>query len=175
MHAILGVHDDFLRKDGHHGHQIQASVQPSKMNMSTTPKKLRKRLTQTSHQYTEPSMEIFSVSNFVISLIFLIIVSCLRSCKICSNSWIMIATPGADSGLGSNSNPNHGPSSIAFADTNSLQFHKGLNKIIEIGNSGMFRPEMLEPMGLPKNMRVYGWYEDKLPCSRTDHNLDLNR
>lgn len=36
-------------------------------------------------------------------------------------------------------------------------FHPGLNKWVEIGNSGMFRPEMLEPMGLPKNMRVYGW------------------
>jgi phenylalanyl-tRNA synthetase alpha chain len=38
-----------------------------------------------------------------------------------------------------------------------FSFHKGLNKLVEIGNSGMFRPEMLEPMGLPKDMRVYGW------------------
>ncbi|KAJ0121366.1 phenylalanyl-trna synthetase alpha chain [Diaporthe amygdali] len=38
-----------------------------------------------------------------------------------------------------------------------FSFHKGLNKIVEIGNSGMFRPEMLEPMGLPKDMRVYGF------------------
>ena len=36
-------------------------------------------------------------------------------------------------------------------------FHEGLDKWVEIGNSGMFRPEMLEPMGLPKEMRVYGW------------------
>ncbi|KAL8992144.1 MAG: hypothetical protein Q9169_007334 [Polycauliona sp. 2 TL-2023] len=36
-------------------------------------------------------------------------------------------------------------------------YHKGLKKWVEIGNSGMFRPEMLEPMGLPKDMRVYGW------------------
>ncbi|KAL9616965.1 MAG: hypothetical protein Q9160_008235 [Pyrenula sp. 1 TL-2023] len=36
-------------------------------------------------------------------------------------------------------------------------WHEGLNKWMEIGNSGMFRPEMLEPMGLPKDMRVYGW------------------
>ncbi|PWY91156.1 phenylalanyl-tRNA synthetase beta chain cytoplasmic [Aspergillus heteromorphus CBS 117.55] len=36
-------------------------------------------------------------------------------------------------------------------------YHAGLGKWVEIGNSGMFRPEMLEPMGLPKNMRVYGW------------------
>ncbi|KAF8251066.1 hypothetical protein K440DRAFT_596168 [Wilcoxina mikolae CBS 423.85] len=36
-------------------------------------------------------------------------------------------------------------------------FHAGLNKWVEIGNSGMFRPEMLESMGLPKDLRVYGW------------------
>ena len=30
-------------------------------------------------------------------------------------------------------------------------FHPGLNKWVEIGNSGMFRPEMLLPMGLPGN------------------------
>lgn len=36
-------------------------------------------------------------------------------------------------------------------------YHEGLGKWVEIGNSGMFRPEMLEPMGLPKEMRVYGW------------------
>lgn len=35
--------------------------------------------------------------------------------------------------------------------------HPGLNKLVEIGNSGMFRPEMLEAMGLPKDMRVFGW------------------
>ncbi|KAF4122446.1 phenylalanyl-tRNA synthetase alpha chain [Geosmithia morbida] len=38
-----------------------------------------------------------------------------------------------------------------------FSYHKGLNKLVEIGNSGMFRPEMLEPMGLPKDMRVFGW------------------
>lgn len=36
-------------------------------------------------------------------------------------------------------------------------WHAGLAKWVEIGNSGMFRPEMLEPMGLPPDMRVYGW------------------
>lgn len=36
-------------------------------------------------------------------------------------------------------------------------FHEGLGKWVEIGNSGMFRPEMLEAMGLPKNLRVHGW------------------
>jgi len=36
-------------------------------------------------------------------------------------------------------------------------YHAGLGKWVEIGNSGMFRPEMLESMGLPKDLRVYGW------------------
>lgn len=36
-------------------------------------------------------------------------------------------------------------------------YHPGLKRWVEIGNSGMFRPEMLEPMGLPKDMRIYGW------------------
>ncbi|KAG7925196.1 hypothetical protein KL925_004673 [Ogataea polymorpha] len=36
-------------------------------------------------------------------------------------------------------------------------WHNGLGKWVEIGNSGMFRPEMLEAMGLPKDMRVLGW------------------
>lgn len=38
-----------------------------------------------------------------------------------------------------------------------FSYHPGLQKTVEIGNSGMFRPEMLEPMGLPKDMRVFGW------------------
>ncbi|GAP87526.1 putative phenylalanyl-tRNA synthetase alpha chain [Rosellinia necatrix] len=38
-----------------------------------------------------------------------------------------------------------------------FSYHPGLGKIIEIGNSGLFRPEMLEAMGLDKNLRVYGF------------------
>jgi phenylalanyl-tRNA synthetase alpha chain len=38
-----------------------------------------------------------------------------------------------------------------------FNFHDGLNKLVEIGNSGMFRPEMLEAMGLPPDLRVYGF------------------
>lgn len=38
-----------------------------------------------------------------------------------------------------------------------FSWHPGLNKWVEIGNSGMFRPEMLEAMGLPKNLRCHGW------------------
>jgi len=38
-----------------------------------------------------------------------------------------------------------------------FSWHEGLGKWVEIGNSGMFRPEMLESMGLPKDLRVHGW------------------
>ncbi|KAG8969412.1 Phenylalanyl-tRNA synthetase, beta subunit, cytoplasmic [Tulasnella sp. 419] len=48
-------------------------------------------------------------------------------------------------------NPYTEPSLEIFA------FHPQLNKWVEIGNSGMFRPEMLEPMGLPSDVRVLGW------------------
>ncbi|CAH0386979.1 unnamed protein product [Bemisia tabaci] len=36
-------------------------------------------------------------------------------------------------------------------------FHPGLNKWIEVGNSGIFRPEMLLPMNLPGNVNVIAW------------------
>lgn len=36
-------------------------------------------------------------------------------------------------------------------------YHQGLQKWIEIGNSGMFRPEMLLPMGLPEKVNVIAW------------------
>ncbi|XP_023164269.2 phenylalanine--tRNA ligase alpha subunit [Drosophila hydei] len=36
-------------------------------------------------------------------------------------------------------------------------YHPGLGKWIEVGNSGLFRPEMLQPMGLPENVNVIAW------------------
>jgi phenylalanyl-tRNA synthetase alpha chain len=36
-------------------------------------------------------------------------------------------------------------------------YHPDLKKWTEIGNSGIFRPEMLRPMGLPENVRVIAW------------------
>eukprot|EP00516_Mucochytrium_quahogii_P006232 CAMPEP_0203763076 /NCGR_PEP_ID=MMETSP0098-20131031/15776_1 /ASSEMBLY_ACC=CAM_ASM_000208 /TAXON_ID=96639 /ORGANISM=" , Strain NY0313808BC1" /LENGTH=498 /DNA_ID=CAMNT_0050657679 /DNA_START=796 /DNA_END=2292 /DNA_ORIENTATION=+ len=36
-------------------------------------------------------------------------------------------------------------------------YHPGLKKWTEVGNSGMFRPEMLGPLGLPKGVRVIAW------------------
>uniref|UniRef100_H2ZKP0 phenylalanine--tRNA ligase n=1 Tax=Ciona savignyi TaxID=51511 RepID=H2ZKP0_CIOSA len=36
-------------------------------------------------------------------------------------------------------------------------YHPGLKKWVEIGNSGVFRPEMLRPMGLPEDVNVIAW------------------
>uniref|UniRef100_A0A915CWU5 phenylalanine--tRNA ligase n=1 Tax=Ditylenchus dipsaci TaxID=166011 RepID=A0A915CWU5_9BILA len=36
-------------------------------------------------------------------------------------------------------------------------YHEGLGKMVEIGNSGIFRPEMLLPMGLPEDVNVAGF------------------
>ncbi|CAO2819772.1 unnamed protein product [Amaranthus hypochondriacus] len=38
-----------------------------------------------------------------------------------------------------------------------FSYHEGFGKWVEIGNSGMFRPEMLLPMGLPDDVRVVAW------------------
>eukprot|EP00050_Salpingoeca_kvevrii_P006875 m.292319 g.292319 ORF g.292319 m.292319 type:complete len:600 (-) comp12608_c0_seq1:145-1944(-) len=38
-----------------------------------------------------------------------------------------------------------------------FSYHPGLKKVVEIGNSGIFRPEMLRPMGLPENVTVIAW------------------
>uniref|UniRef100_A0A7I4YCQ6 phenylalanine--tRNA ligase n=1 Tax=Haemonchus contortus TaxID=6289 RepID=A0A7I4YCQ6_HAECO len=48
-------------------------------------------------------------------------------------------------------NPYTEPSMEIFA------YHSGLKKWVEIGNSGMFRPEMLLPMGLPPDVNVAGY------------------
>ena len=36
-------------------------------------------------------------------------------------------------------------------------YHPTLKRWVEIGNSGVFRPEMLRPMGLPDDVNVLGW------------------
>ncbi|CAO3646568.1 unnamed protein product [Cunninghamella blakesleeana] len=38
-----------------------------------------------------------------------------------------------------------------------FSYHEGLKKWVEIGNSGLFRPEMLQPLGLPPDVRVVAW------------------
>ncbi|KAK3520503.1 hypothetical protein QTP70_024119 [Hemibagrus guttatus] len=48
-------------------------------------------------------------------------------------------------------NPYTEPSMEVFS------YHEGLKKWVEVGNSGVFRPEMLLPMGLPKDVSVIAW------------------
>ncbi|KAH8035109.1 hypothetical protein HPB51_004350 [Rhipicephalus microplus] len=48
-------------------------------------------------------------------------------------------------------NPYTEPSMEIFA------FHPGLDRWVEVGNSGLFRPEMLQPMGLPQDVRCIAW------------------
>ncbi|KAF1744059.1 hypothetical protein MXB_3398 [Myxobolus squamalis] len=38
-----------------------------------------------------------------------------------------------------------------------FSYHHGLKKWVEVGNSGMFRREMLDPMGLPQDVNVIAW------------------
>jgi len=64
-------------------------------------------------------------------------------------------------------------------------WHPSLKKWVEIGNSGIFRPEMLLPMGLPKDVNVIAWglslerptmikYDIKNIRSLCGDELDLN-
>ncbi|NP_001080851.1 phenylalanine--tRNA ligase alpha subunit B [Xenopus laevis] len=48
-------------------------------------------------------------------------------------------------------NPYTEPSMEVFS------YHEGLKKWVEVGNSGLFRPELLLPMGLPGDVNVLGW------------------
>ena len=36
-------------------------------------------------------------------------------------------------------------------------YHDGLSKWVEVGNSGVFRPEMLRPMGFDEDVTVIAW------------------
>ncbi|CAL0316917.1 unnamed protein product [Lupinus luteus] len=38
-----------------------------------------------------------------------------------------------------------------------FSYHEGFKKWVEVVNSGMFRPEMLQPMGLPEDVQVVAW------------------
>jgi phenylalanyl-tRNA synthetase alpha chain len=48
-------------------------------------------------------------------------------------------------------NPYTEPSMEVFS------YHMGLRRWIEVGNSGIFRPEMLLPMGLSEDVHVIAW------------------
>ena len=43
----------------------------------------------------------------------------------------------------------------------------GLKKWVEIGNSGVFRPEMLRPMGLPEDVSALGYGLSLERCALT--------
>ena len=51
-----------------------------------------------------------------------------------------------------------------------FSYHEGLDKWVEIGNSGVFRPEMLLPMGLPEDVVVIAW---GLSLERCVHTLSV--
>eukprot|EP00389_Voromonas_pontica_P001617 GDKH01002406.1.p1 GENE.GDKH01002406.1~~GDKH01002406.1.p1 ORF type:complete len:135 (-),score=39.75 GDKH01002406.1:93-497(-) len=36
-------------------------------------------------------------------------------------------------------------------------YHSGMKKWMEVGNSGVFRPEMLQPMGFDKDVTAIAW------------------
>ena len=49
--------------------------------------------------------------------------------------------------------------SVSFSKTACVgcSYSDELGKWMEVGNSGMFRPEMLRPMGLPEDVSVIAW------------------
>lgn len=63
-------------------------------------------------------------------------------------------------------NPYTEPSLEIFA------FHEKLNRWIEIGNSGVFRPEVLEPMGIKDDWRVIAWGLSLERPAMIKYNLD---
>ena len=44
-----------------------------------------------------------------------------------------------------------------FRCENHFSFVLGLKRWMEVGNSGIFRPEMLLPMGIPEDVSVIAW------------------
>ena len=46
---------------------------------------------------------------------------------------------------------------ISFSFVEIFGYSSELKKWIEVGNSGIFRPEMLGPMNLPDDVRVIAW------------------
>ena len=64
-----------------------------------------------------------------------------------------------------------GPASTGLGHNPTLPLRRSeeLGKWIEVGNSGMFRPEMLRPMGLPEGVNVIAWglsLERRAPARR---------
>jgi phenylalanyl-tRNA synthetase alpha chain len=51
--------------------------------------------------------------------------------------------------------PTHNPYTTPSLEIHS--YHEGLGRWVEVGNSGVFRPEMLRPMGIPEDVVVIAW------------------
>lgn len=51
--------------------------------------------------------------------------------------------------------PTHNPYTTPSLEVHA--FHEGLKKWVEVGNSGVFRPEMIRPMGIPDGVTVIAW------------------
>lgn len=51
--------------------------------------------------------------------------------------------------------PTHNPYTTPSLEIHS--YHEGLGKWVEVGNSGVFRPEMVRPMGIPEDVTVIAW------------------
>lgn len=51
--------------------------------------------------------------------------------------------------------PTHNPYTTPSLEIHA--FHEGLKRWVEVGNSGVFRPEMIRPMGLPEDVTVIAW------------------
>lgn len=51
--------------------------------------------------------------------------------------------------------PTHNPYTTPSLEIHS--YHEGLGKWVEVGNSGVFRPEMIRPMGIPEDVTVIAW------------------
>lgn len=51
--------------------------------------------------------------------------------------------------------PTHNPYTTPSLEVHS--YHEGLGKWVEVGNSGVFRPEMVRPMGIPEDVTVIAW------------------
>lgn len=51
--------------------------------------------------------------------------------------------------------PTHNPYTTPSLEVHA--FHEGLGKWVEVGNSGVFRPEMIRPMGIPDDVTVIAW------------------
>lgn len=46
---------------------------------------------------------------------------------------------------------------MVFINIINIGYHPVLKKKVEIGNSGVFRPEMLAPLGIPEDVNVIAW------------------